>query len=208
MNIKICRSNHIKITVIDYIYLNDDILNIIMLYSNIYVIKKYLQTCKQARKLLDNNHFWIKKFNYDNILIYQYLYHNTYPSKIYWVKEYIKCYKLNHQLANFITIYNNRDINGYHIIIQTKIPYDIDLSWISFNFNEKIKYYNKYHHLFESNIAYLTIEKLGLSAYIVYCVGDDYDNIFNINKSIKSYEYEKYLQKMMYYLSGYKFKLI
>ena len=67
MNIVIYQcQNNIKLRIIDYIYLNDDVLNLIMLYSPISIIRKYIQTSKQARKLLLNHDFWIKKFNYDN----------------------------------------------------------------------------------------------------------------------------------------------
>lgn len=208
MNIVIYQcQNNIKLRIIDYIYLNDDVLNLIMLYSPISIIRKYIQTSKQARKLLLNHDFWIKKFNYDQLMIYKYMYYNTYPKNLYWIKEYTKCHYVKSCLSKILPKYHSHHYNNYPLCIEYKIPIDTDLSWISFNFNHRIQHtITTYHHLLRTKNLYLCIQKSGIQTYI-YCI-IDLDDDFNITKSIKPDKFDYYMQKMIYFLYPHSYKLL
>lgn len=209
MNIVIYQcQNNIKVRVIDYIYLNDDVLNHIMLYSSIHVIRKYIQTSKQARKLLLNHDFWIKKFNYDHVKIYKYLYHSVYPKNLFWIKEYNICYYVKTKLSELLPLYHGHQYDYYPLCIQYKIPVETDLSWISFNFNHKIQHaLTTYHHLLRTKKIYLCIQKAGIQTFI-YCIIDLEIDDFNITKTIKPDKFEYYMQKMIYFLYPHRYQLL
>lgn len=102
MNINKIQCRHrkkiIHVHIINYIILNQDIMNHIMLYSSIHMIKKYIQTSKSARKLLFNRHFWLDKFNHDKLPLLYYIYYNKYPNELFLDKRIFKNLQYNIKL--------------------------------------------------------------------------------------------------------------
>jgi hypothetical protein len=201
----------INVNIIDYIFLNQDVMNHIMLYSEIYMIRKYIQTCKNARLLLHNNKFWQDKFIYDNLVIFNYLYFHIYPKDIMWIRAYMKSYKINIKLNHYMNFYNQYSYDKYPYSIRVRIPIDYDLSGLSINFNAKIKQALSLYYtlIMDESHAYISLNVVHNGPYIIYNVSDEYCNdYFFIHKNIKHEKYKWYLQKMLYFLQDFKFKII
>jgi hypothetical protein len=173
-----------------------------MLYCPIYIIRRYLQTCTMALKLL-NDYFWIKKFNHDQLPILYHQYTLKYPVDIYWIKEYIKCYKINHDSNQLLKKFNQSDYAKY---ISVKLSIHKSVEWLDESFNTKIQQAYQYYHMLlnDDSHAVLSIENDGIYS-IKYTTYNEDIICFNIIMSIV--KPENYLQKMMYYLFNYKFKL-
>lgn len=205
MNVIIYQCHKITLRVIDYIYLNEDIMNHIMLYCPISIIRRYLQTCKMSHKLL-NNHFWIKKFNHDQLPILYYQYELRYPADIYWIKEYIKCYNIINE-ANEL-LYNFTLQSDYTKYISVKIKIHENISWLDEKFNNQIQKVYQYFYILwddESHVV-LSIENYNNQYTLQYVVYNDDLICFKI--SIPIITPKNFLIKLMYYLSDYKFKLV
>jgi hypothetical protein len=201
----------INVNIIDYIFLNDDVMNHIMLYSEIYMIRKYIQTCKNTRLLLHNNKFWHDKFTHDNLVIFNYLYFQIYPKEIMWIRAYMESYKINIKLNHYMNLYNKHSYDKYPYGIRIKIPIDYDLSWISINFGNKIKQALSLYYtlIIDEAYAYLSLNICQTQIYMAYNVTDEWCNdYFCIHKYIKNDKYKWYLQKMLYFLADFKFKVI
>lgn len=179
--------------------LNHDVINNIILYCPIHVIRRFLQTCKSIT--LDN-HFWITKFQHDKIPLLYYEYNHKYP--VYWINEYTKCYKINHEYHILLNKINIR--SEWCKSINVKLSIDDDMSWLDKNFNRDVqKHYIKYHMFLEDdpndNDVILTIDENKIS-YDVYN-----QDCICISVYLTITDYKKYLIKIMYYLFGYKFKV-
>ena len=194
-----------NVQITDYIYLNEDIIYDIMLYCPIYMIRKYIQTCKFANKILTNKLFWIKKFHKDGVSLLYYRYYNLYPINIYWIKEYMKCYKIK----NNINILLEKNKLKNQCIISVKIAMYQDLSWLSTEYNYKINKQLNFHEslINESYKTILFIEYFENRAFINYIVYDDDGECFNVVLDIPFNQYNTYLELLMYYLVEHKFKL-
>ncbi len=211
MNINKIQCRHrekiIHVYIINYIILNQDIMNHIMLYSSIHIIKKYIQTSKTARKLLFNRHFWLNKFNHDKLPLLYYIYYNKYPNELFWIKEYLKTYSIVSNLNSILLTYDKFKLNPFTVNIEIEI--NENLSWLSLNFNQKIQHSYDLYATFidEYTTCILGIELQSSQCFIFYSVYDTNDVCFIITMMIPPDQYSLYLRKMMYYLPNHEFKI-
>lgn len=204
MNIISYECKNVTVHITDYIYLNEDIMNHIMLYCPIHIIRRYLQTCKMSLKLL-NDYFWIKKFNHDQLPILYHQFTLKYPVDVYWVKEYIKCYKIIHDSNHLLKKFSSQ--SDYDKYISVKLSIDDGVEWLDEQFNTKIQKSYQYHHMLldDDSHAILSIKNHNGIYCINYITYNEDLICFRINMTIENPR--NYLQKMMYYLFNYKFKL-
>jgi hypothetical protein len=157
-----------------------------------------------ALKLL-NDYFWIKKFNYDQLPILYHQYTLKYPVDIYWIKEYIKCYRIVHESTILFKKFISQ--SDYTKYISVKLTIDDSVEWLDESFNKHMQRANQYHHMLlnDDSQAVLSIENDKDIYSIKYTTYNEDLICFSIYMPNKNPQY--YLQKMMYYLSNYKFRL-
>ncbi len=179
------------------IYLNQDVLRLIMLESTIETNQLFFMTCRFCHGLSKDNHYWKELFKKNNLPILSHQFHQYYPSHPYlWYKEYqYTHYAMKKTKALWLqtnhTDYYQSAIIGY-------LRHDDNLTWLPANF------YNQITNAIEDciyehhELHFLIYRNVGTVNY--QCYDSDDDILIVLTANLKAEESQLLITSMLYHL--------
>ena len=182
----------------NYIYLNQDILRLIMLESNIEVNQLFFMTCRFCYNISKDNHYWKEKFLKHNLPILSYDFHQYYPSYSYqWYKEYQYTHYAIHKTKQ-LWLHHNNSIDYYQSAIIGYLRINDDLAWLPQQFYKQIM--NALDDcLYEHHeLHFLIYRNVGTVNYQCYDIDDNILIVLTAN--LKAVESQLLIISMLYHL--------
>ncbi len=173
------------------ITLNNDMIHLIMLFSNVDINLLFFRTNHFAYHL-NTAYYWKTKFTLHRLPILSFEFHQSYPSNTYeWVKEYRL---VKNVLDKTNRLWENINIINYQSSIIGFIDMDDDLSWLPFY--QDIKNIDEDYE--NHQLHFLIYRDVGTVNYHYY---DNEDNIINvITYSLKPENSRLLVMSMLYHL--------
>ena len=204
MLIRILKSKNINLRVKSYIYLNNDILRLIMLASTIQVNRMFFMTNHFSYNLSKNPNYWKTKFLKDQLPILSYYFHQRYPVHTYlWLQEY---QYVRYALKRTEELWLSNDLQNdyYQSAIIGYLRVGDDLTWLPLAFYEQIKW--DVHDYVYHELHFLIYRNVGTVNYQCY---DGHDNLITVvTANLKAEESKILLTSMLYHLPHILVKIL
>ena len=195
------KSKNLTLRVKHYIFLNNDILRLIMLESSIDTNLSFFRINKFCYQLSKDIHYWKTKFIKHQLPILSHYFHRRYPAHSYrWIQEY-KYVSYAMKKANELWLKNN--LENYQCAIIGYLRLGDDLSWLPLDFYNQIKEIQDYEY---HELHFLIYRNVGTVNY--YCYDNDDQTIAIISANLKDQKSKILLISMLYHLPHILVKIL
>lgn len=194
MLISYVKSLNLIVRVKEYIYLNNDVLRLIMLESSIDANILFFMTNRYCYNLSKDIHYWKSKFLKHQLPILSLTFHQRYPAHCYrWIQEY-KFVSYAMRKTKELWLKNNFTDN-YQAAIIGYLRAGDDLSWLPTLFYNQIKCVEEYEY---HELHFLIYRNIGTVNY--QCYDSDDELITVLSAPLKERESKLLLTSMLYHL--------